>query len=87
MTYLKTHAILIQRNNSFTINQCRVGWNKLATLVYYLKLWKRALCISIFSGWQTEKAKQPGYKPPVMGEPDTDTDTDTDTDDYDAENS
>ena len=32
---------------------------------------------------ETEKAKQPGYKPPVMGEPDTD----TDTDDYDAEDS
>ncbi len=30
---------------------------------------------------ETEKAKQPDYKPPVMDEPDTD------TDDYDAENS
>jgi len=29
---------------------------------------------------ETEKAKQPGYKSPVMGEPDTD------TDDYDDEN-
>jgi len=29
---------------------------------------------------ETEKAKQPGYKPPVMGEPDTD-------DDFDNENS
>ena len=30
---------------------------------------------------ETEKAKQPGYKPPVMGEPDTDTDG------YEGENS